>query len=236
MAQSALEAARATDHALSLYNALGHAACPIALYVGDWAGARRLLAMLLDHLEKHGLTVWNALGLCLQGTLLVKQGDMTGLPLLRSALDDLREMRFGLRYSAYLGTLAQGLGAAGRMKEARAAIEEALDWSERSEERWYLAELLRINGELFRLEGSASAAQTAEDQYLQALEWARRQQALSWELRAATSLAQLWHQQGRTAGADELLSSVYGRFSEGFETVDLKSARALIDDLRKTPA
>jgi predicted ATPase/DNA-binding winged helix-turn-helix (wHTH) protein len=236
MAQSALEAARAADHALSLYNALGHAACPIALYVGDWVGARRLLAMLLDHLEKHGLTVWNALGLCLQGTLLVKQGDMSGLPLLRSALDDLREMRFGLRYSAYLGTLAQGLGAAGRMKEARAAIGEALDWSERSEERWYLAELLRINGELFLLEGSASAAQTAEDQYLQALEWARRQQALSWELRAATSLAQLWHQQGRTAGADELLSSVYARFSEGFETVDLKSACALIDDLRKAQA
>jgi predicted ATPase len=122
------------------------------------------------------------------------------------------------------------------MKEARASIEEALDWSERSEERWYLAELLRINGELFRLEGSASTAQTAEDQYLQALEWARRQQALSWELRAATSLAQLWHQQRRTAGADELLSSVYCRFSEGFETVDLKSARALIEDLRKTPA
>ena len=130
----------------------------------------------------------------------------------------------------------QGLGAAGRMKEARAAIEEALDWSERSEERWYLAELLRINGELFQLDGSASAAKTAEDQYLQALEWARRQQALSWELRAATSLARLWHQQGRTTGADELLSSVYGRFSEGFETVDLKSARALIDDLHKTPA
>jgi predicted ATPase len=122
------------------------------------------------------------------------------------------------------------------MKEARTVIEEALDWSERSEERWYLAELLRINGELFRLEGSATAVESAEDQYLQALEWARRQQALSLELRAATSLAQLWHRQGRTAGADELLSSIYGRFSEGFETVDLKAARALIDDLRKTPA
>ena len=145
-------------------------------------------------------------------------------------------MRFGLRYSAHLSTLAQGLGAAGRMKEARTAIEEALDWSERSEERWYLAELLRINGELFRLEGSAAAVESAEDQYLQALEWARRQQALSLELRAATSLAQLWHRQGRAAGAHELLSSVYGRFSEGFETVDLKAARALIDDLRKTPA
>ena len=75
------------------------------------------------------------------------------------------------------------------MKQARAGIEEALDWSERSEERWYLAELLRINGELFRLEGSVAAVQTAEDHYLQALEWARRQQALSWELCAATSLA-----------------------------------------------
>jgi predicted ATPase/DNA-binding winged helix-turn-helix (wHTH) protein len=231
-AQGALDAAQATGHALSLYNALGHAACPVALYIGDWVAADRLLAMLLDHLAKHGLTVWNALSRCLQGTLLVKRGDAAGVPLLRSAIDELREMRFGLRYSSYLGALAQGLGAAGQLTEAHKVIEEALDWCEGSEERWYFAELLRTKGELFQLEGSATSVNTAEDNYLQALECARRQGAMSWELRAATSLAQLCHQHGRTEGAYELLSSVHDRFTEGFETLDLRTARAQIDAFR----
>ena len=234
MAQSALDAALATNHALSLYNALGHGTCPVALYVGDWPEADRLLAMLLDHLAKHGMTIWNALSCCLQGTLLVKRGDVAGVQLLQSAIDELREMRFGLRYSAYLGALAQGLGAAGQVTEARAVIEEALDWSEQSEERWYFAELLRIKGELFQLEKSRTAEDAAEDHYLQALECARRQGTLSWELRAATSLAKLWHEHRRTEGAYKLLSSVYDRFTEGFETLDLRTARAQVDVLRRT--
>jgi predicted ATPase len=228
-ARRALEDAQATDHALSLCNALARAACPIALKVGDLVAAERFVAILLDYSAKHALTVWNAVGRCLKGTLLVKRGDVTGLPLLRSALNGLSEARFALRYPAYLGTLAQALAAAGQVAEAHTAVDEALERSERSEERWCTAELLRIKGELFRLEGSAAALRAAENHYRQALEWARRQEALSWELRAATSLAQLWHQHGRTEDADELLSSVYSRFTEGFETSDLKTARALID-------
>jgi len=180
--------------------------------------------------------MWNALGLCLRGLLLVKQGDITGLPLLRSALDELRDMRFHLRYAAYLGMLADGFGAAGQIAQARTTIEEGLEWSKRSEEHWYMPELLRIKGELSRLEGSAVAVRRAENHYREALDWASRQDALSWELRAATSLAQLWHQHGRTREADQLLFSVYRRFNEGFETCDLKAARALIDRLHTTPA
>ena len=229
---SAVEDARATDHPLSLCNALGHAAFPIALYVGDLAAAERWLAMLLEHLATHALTVWDAVGSCLQGMLLVKRGDATGLPLFRSALDGLRNTGLRLRYSAYLGALAYGLGVTGQLTEAHATIEEALEWSERSEERWYLAELLRIKGEIIRLDGSVAAAKKAADHFLQALDCARRQNALSWELRAATSLAQLWHQQGRIEQADEVLSPVYGRFTEGFDTSDLEAARALIQMLR----
>jgi predicted ATPase/DNA-binding winged helix-turn-helix (wHTH) protein len=230
-ARATLEAAQATDHALSLCNALGHAAFPVALYVGDFSAAERHLSMLLDYLAEHALTVWNALGLCLRGLLLVNRGDAAGLPLLRSALDELRDMRFRLRYSAYVGTLAGGLGAAERAAEARTAIEEALEWCERSEERWYMPELLRIKGDLFRLEGSTATVRAAEDHYRQALDWARRQDALSWELRAATSLAQLSEQHGRVREAAELLSSIYCRFNEGFETSDLRTARTLIDRL-----
>src|SRR5262245_6270392 len=218
-ARATLEVAQATDHALSLCNALGHAAFPVALYVGDLARAEQFLSMLLNYLAEHALTVWNALGLCLRGLLLVKRGDATGLPLLRSALDELRDMRFRLRYSAYVGTLADGLGAAGQITEARVAIEEALEWSERSGERWYKPELLRIKGGLVRLEGSAAAVSGAEDHYRQALDWARRQDALSWELRAATRLARLWEQHRRARGADKLLPSVYGGFCVGLETM-----------------
>jgi predicted ATPase len=217
-----------------LCNALGHAALPVALYVGDLAAAEQFQSMLLNFLTDHPLTMWNALSLCLRGVLLVKQGDATGLPLLRSALDELHDMRFHLRYAAYLGMLADGLGAAGQMAQARATIEEALEWSNRSEERWYMPELLRIKGELSRLEGSAVAVRTAEDHYREALDWASRQDALSWELRAAMSLAQLWEQHGRPHEANQLLSSVYRRFNEGFETNDLKTARTLIDRLHTT--
>ena len=171
------------------------------------------------------MIIWNALHLCLHGELLIKRGDVIGLRLLRNALGELREAQFRMRYSAYLGTLAHCLGANGQITEASDAIEEALDWSKRNVERWCMAELLRVKGELFRLEGSAAAA---ESHYMQALEWARRQGALSWELRAATGLSQLWHQHGKTAEAAKLLSSVYSRLTQGFEPSDLRAARALI--------
>ena len=88
--------------------------------------------------------------------------------------------------------------------------------------------MIRIKGQLL-LDSAASAA---EDQFQHAIDWARRQGALSWELRSATSLARLWCDQGRSEAAYQLLVPVYDRFSEGFETGDLKAARALLDDLR----
>jgi predicted ATPase len=78
-----------------------------------------------------------------------------------------------------------------------------------------------------------NATVTAEDLFLKALDWARRQGARSWELRAATSLTRLWRDQERTEDARELLAPVYGQFTEGFETIDLKTAKALVDDLRR---
>jgi predicted ATPase len=92
--------------------------------------------------------------------------------------------------------------------------------------------LLRARGDLLLLEGGPDAAAAAEDHYKQGLDWARRQGALSWELRCATSLAQLWREQQRTKKARELLSAVYDRFTEGFETADLKTAKALLDSLQ----
>jgi len=234
-AKSVLDGARVTNHALTLCTALAYSASPIALYVGDLAAAERSVTTLLEHSAKHALTVWNALGRCLKGILLLARGDTAGLTLLRAALDLLREVRFGLRYAVYLGALAQGMAAAGQTADARLAIDEALERCERSEERWCLPELLRIKGEILRLEETADAIEAAEDHFKLAVDWARRQGALSWELRAATSLAELWHRRGKTTEASQLLSSVYDRFTEGFETADLMAARTLIHEFRTAP-
>jgi predicted ATPase len=234
-ARIALDEARTIDNALILSSALART-CPIGLYTGNLVEAERSVAMLLDYSTKHGLDSWNAVGRCLRGTLLLAQNDFAGLAVLRTALDGLREANFAFRTTAFLSALAEGLTAAGQFVEAHQAIDEALERTERNEERWCMAELLRIKGDLVRSNGSVNAIATAEDYFQRALDWSRRQDALSWELRAATSLAKLWRQDGKTAEADELLSAVYNRFTEGFDTVDLRTARALIDKLRETPA
>ena len=120
---------------------------------------------------------------------------------------------------------------AGQVAEALAAVDQALEQSESSEERWCIAELLRVKGELILLGNSPDAAAPAGDHFRQAVDWARRQGALSWELRAGTSLARMWRDQGRSQKARELLASVYDRFTEGFESADLKVAKAMLDGL-----
>jgi predicted ATPase len=123
------------------------------------------------------------------------------------------------------------LGRVGRVADGLAAIEEAIDRSERAEERWGTAELLRIKGELLLLQGASGAPAVAEKHFQQALNMARRQGALSWELRSATSLARLWRDQARRKEAHEFLATVFDRFTEGFATADLKEARALLEEL-----
>src|SRR5262249_34288973 len=86
-------------------------------------------------------------------------------------------------------------------------------------------------GELVLLEGTTDAAARAADHFGQAVDWARRQGALSWELRATTSLAKIWHNQGRSKEARELLNAVYDRFTEGLETADLRTGKALLGSL-----
>jgi predicted ATPase len=232
-AQRSVEEASVTGHALSLCNALAQAACPIALFVGDLAAAERFVAMLLDYSARHALALRHVEGHCSRGALFIQLGDaVIGSRYLRGALDELRKLGFVQRYPAFLGVLAKGLARAGQGAEALAAIDEALALCERNEERWCVAELLRIKGELVLSEGEPDAAEAAEGHFRQALDWARRQGALSWELRAATSLARLWRDQNRTKAAREILAPVYDRFAEGFETTDLKAAKLLLDGLR----
>jgi predicted ATPase len=232
-AEGNVEDAHAANHVMTLCSTLSQAPCHIALLVGDLAAAEHYVRMLLDHSTRHALPLWRAWSRCHQGVLVIRRGDLvTGLQLLRAGLDELGEATSALRFPTFLGEMAEALGHAGQIADGLAVIEEAIVRSERTEERWVIAELLRIKGELLLLQGAPGAPAAAEGHFRQALDWARRQGALSWELRAATSLARLLSDQGRSADATALLQPVYDRFTEGFDTADLKAAKALLDTLR----
>src|SRR5947209_20310332 len=135
-----------------------------------------------------------------------------------------------LSRSFYLVLLAETAGHAGQVEEGLRLLAEALAALEASGRGDLLAEAYRLQGELLLRQATPDAAQ-AEACFQQALAIARRQQAKSWELRAATSLGRLWQQQGKRAKAYELLAPVYGWFTEGFDTADLQDAKGLLEEL-----
>ena len=231
IALSSVEEARTANHANSLGYALSLGACLIALWRGDLDMADGYVGMLLDHSTRYGLSFWLAFGRCYQGQLVIRRGDVTtGLQLLRTGVGEFIESNTTSRFIA--AQMAEALRQAGRIGEGLAVIEGAIRRSKTDEELWATAELLRIKGDLVRMQGIPEASAAAEDQFRQALELSRQQGVLSWELRAATSLALLWRDQGRLAEAMALLRPVYDLFTEGFGTADLKAAKALLDALQ----
>jgi predicted ATPase len=123
----------------------------------------------------------------------------------------------------------EALGHAGRFADGLATVERGIDRSQRG---WLAPELMRIKGELLLLQGTTGTTEAVEDVFRQALDGAREHGSLSWELRAATSLARLLRDQGRPANATACLQPIYNRFTEGFSTADLIAAKQLLDDLR----
>lgn len=218
------------NHGLSLCNALAKSACHIALLAGDLDAAERYTALLLEHTARHGLDVWHAFGRCFEGVLLIRHGDLdAGLPVLSAALGDLPQARYTLPYSPVVAEFAVALARVGDVARGLEIIGQVLDISERSEERWYMAELLRVKGELNLLQAGNPEVAAAEDCFHRALDLARHQGALSWELRSATSLARLRHRTGRNADAHALLAPVYARITEGFDRADQQAAKALLE-------
>jgi len=131
-----------------------------------------------------------------------------------------------VRFAAFL---AEGLTAAGRTQAALEVVDSAIRQSEAKEELWCIAELLRLKGEILLAEGAEARA--VEPYFVKSIEWARQQDALSWELRVTMSLARLTSKAGQLNLARRSLVSVYNRFSEGFETADLIAARSLLQTL-----
>jgi predicted ATPase/DNA-binding winged helix-turn-helix (wHTH) protein len=227
-----IEEGRAIGQALTFCSVLGQGACPIAFLAGDFDAAARYGAMLLDHTERHPVRLWHLWAQCFNGLVMAKIGDTAaGLVALRGGLEQAGEAKFLPRFLLLLGELAACLGSAGEVALGLETVDEAIARCEGRDERWYVAELLRIKGELVISEGAADAAAAANGLFRQALDCAGRQQALSWELRAATSLVRLWRDQHRGGEATELLGSVYGRFTEGFGTADLRNAKSLLTRL-----
>jgi predicted ATPase len=128
----------------------------------------------------------------------------------------------------YIALLAKAFDITGQIEEAATLLDKASQIIERTGERWFEAELCRHKGELLLWQGHADAA---EEHYRKALSIAQDQEAKLWELRAAVSFARLWRDQGRRAEACDLLAPIYGWFTEGFDTPDLKEAKALLDEL-----
>jgi predicted ATPase len=131
----------------------------------------------------------------------------------------------------YLALLAEAYGRQGEPEAGLALLTEALMLVDTTGERWYEPELYRLKGELL-LQQSSDNHPEAESCFQQAIRIAQSQQARSWELRAATSLARLWQRQGKRQEAYELLAPVYTWFPEGFDTADLQDAKALLDALQ----
>jgi predicted ATPase len=182
--------------------------------------------------EKLGLPLWKGFGELLRGCIFVAtdRGDQA-TPLIGSGLSALAATRMTVFSPFALTWLARAHAACGRVTEAQKALSEALDVVSKTNERWDEAEIHRTAGELAASLLRADPKAT-ESHFQKSLAIARRQDAKSFELRAATNLARLWRAQGRRDEARELLAPIFGWFTEGFDMPDLIEAKALLEELR----
>jgi predicted ATPase len=181
--------------------------------------------------REHGLDAVELWCLLPRGWALAEQGEVTkGIADIREGMERRRAHGIGAVWPWFFALLAEAYGKVGQLGEGLTALQEALQWVQRNDERLYEAEVYRIRGELLLKQDVPDTAE-AEQCFQRALQVARQQQAKSWELRAATSLSRLWQLEGKRGDARELLMPVYTWFTEGFDTADLQDARVLADRL-----
>jgi predicted ATPase len=209
-AQEGLALARSIDHALSLCFVLAHAVVPIALWRGELPVATEMTQLLLSRSQEHGFFIWDGFGLAYQAAL---------QPDARCALVGPTRPVMGALLLETLATLDETLATA-----------EVLARGESGRAGWCTPELLRISGRRLLQPGGVDR-DGAKALMLRSIETARRQGALSWELRTAISLAELWQAEDRRDQATDLLASTRGRFTEGFATADLVRSTVLLEKL-----
>jgi predicted ATPase len=225
-AERAVKNAREICHPTTLMYALSRAATSYT-FCGNYAAAHAQVDELIALADERG----KALGTLVRGRLFALTGKASdAVRAITSGITSLRSTGATLYEPWHLWHLAMAYAELGQPDDARRCIDDAIDKVERSKEKWCEAEVHRIAGEI-ALKSLASDTEKAEKYFEHALSIARAQQAKSWELRAAMSMARLWRDQGKPQQARELLAPVYGWFTEGFDTLDLKEANALLDEL-----
>jgi predicted ATPase len=230
LAQSnrAIAGARRLPHPPSLAMSLGMDALLLSI-IGDDMGLEQRTDDLVAVATDQGFPFYRATGAIFRGWVKAKNPDVTeGLSLLRAGSSAYSATGATAWMPWYTALLAGACEIAGQIEEGAARLDQALQLVEKTGERWFAAELDRQRGRLLLRQG---LPKDAEELYRKALGIAREQEAKLWELRAAASLARLWRDQGRRPDARDLLAPVYGWFTEGFATPDLKEAKALLDEL-----
>jgi predicted ATPase len=229
-ADRALEHSRQFGHAHTLAYALWHVGAR-AIFVRRLGEAGACANEYVALADEHGFPHWAAYGRIVQGWVAAHKGDTTaGIALIREGLARTEATGSRNYYPFHLGLLAEALALAGEIDEGLAVLDEALANSAASGQKGVDAELHRLRGELVRQLPRCDPAK-AEDSFRIALAIAREQGTRGYELRAATSLARLWREQGRRGEARDLLAPLYASFTEGFDTADLKEAKGLLDEL-----
>jgi predicted ATPase len=210
--------------------ALGNATLFAHLHCGSHTARAEVEELLVLADEKSAL-FWRALGTLTKGCLLALNGkNSDAIQMLTSGIAAYRLTGATLHVPLYLSYLARAHAELSQFDDAWRCIDEAMTAAEAAQQKVWEAEVHRTAGEI-ALKVSDPDEAKAETFFERALAIARRQQAKSWELRAAMSLARLWRDQGKKQHARELLAPVYGWFTEGFDTRDLKEAKALLDAL-----
>jgi predicted ATPase len=226
----ALKDAREISQAATLMYALD--VIPLThIHCGNYATANVQLDEVAALADVKGALFWKALGMSLQGWLFALTGEPSNaVQMITSGIAACRSTGATVCVPSHLSYLGRAYAELGQFDDARRYVGEAITAVETSNERWFEADIHRVAGEIALMSPGPDAAK-AEACFERALAVARAQQAKSWELRAAMSIARLWRSQGKSQQARELLAPVYSWFTEGFDTRDLKEAKALLDEL-----
>ena len=228
-----LRKARQLAHPFSLALALAFAAY-LHQHARDAAATIQLADEAIILSTEQGFPFWAKQEAILAGWALAEQGQIEeGRKRLREGLDDYREMGSGLACPWFLGLLAEVHAKGGQVNAGLEVLEEALVAIEQTGERLYLAEIYRLRGELTLAKEGLSAASEVEHDYRRALDIARRQGAVSWELRITVSQARLWRDLGNLQAGRESLRAACDRFKQGFHSTDLTQARELLNQLNQ---
>jgi class 3 adenylate cyclase/predicted ATPase len=230
-ADHALRDAREIGHAATLMYALSHGSL-VRYQCGNYASANLVFDELIALAEEKGTLFWKAFGLMNQGCACTLTGQASdAVRLITSGLTARQSTGTTMGMPFFLSHLARAQAELGKFEDAWCSIGEAMTATETTKERWCEAEVHRTAGEIALLGLDPDSAK-AEAYFKRALAVARTQQAKSWELRAAMSMARLWRDQGKWDDARDLLAPIYGWFTEGFATLDLKETKALLDELQ----